>query len=247
MTRPDGGASHHASGDDETYAAACARMIEFQLRARGVRAPGVLAAMAAVPREAFVPVGLRDLAYADEALPIEHGQTISQPLMVGLMTQLLAPEPGDRVLDVGTGSGYQAAVLAAMGCRVTSVERVPELAATARERLAALGFGDRVEVRVGDGSAAEPSGAVQPGGGADPSGAGQPSRAPWPRIIVGAAAPKVPEALLARLADGGRLVIPVGGRHEQELVLVERDGAHLRTTNHGACVFVPLIGEGGFR
>jgi len=228
VTRPDGGASDRASGDDETYAAASARMIEFQLRARGVRAPRVLAAMSAVPREAFVPIGLRDRAYADEALPIEHGQTISQPLMVGLMTELLAPEPGDRVLDVGTGSGYQAAVLASMGCRVTSVERVPELAATARARLEALGFGDRVEVRVGDGSAADPAGTL------------------WPRIIVAAAAPDVPETLLARLADGGRLVIPVGSRHEQDLVLVERDGARLRTTNHGACIFVPLIGEGGF-
>ncbi len=228
MTRPDDGASDRAPGDDATYAAARARMVETQLRSRGVRAPRVLAAMAAVPRESFVPVGLRDLAYADEALPIEHGQTISQPLMVGLMTELLAPEPGDRVLDIGTGSGYQAAVLAAMGCRVTSVERVPELAATARSRLAALGFADRVEVRVGDGSAAEPS------------------DAPWPRIIVAAAAPGVPEALLAQLADGGRLVIPVGGRYEQELTLVERDGSDLRTTRHGACVFVPLIGEGGF-
>ena len=232
MTRPDGGASHRASGDDEPYAAARARMIETQLRARGIRDPRVLAAMAAVPREAFVPVRLRDLAYADEALPIEHGQTISQPLMVALMTELLDPEPGQRVLDIGTGSGYQAAVLAAMGCRVTSVERLPELAATARARLVALGFGDWVEVRVGDGSA----GGVR----------GVAGEAPWPRIIVAAAAPRVPETLTDRLADGGRLVIPVGSRREQELVLVERDGARLRTTNHGACIFVPLVGEGGY-
>jgi protein-L-isoaspartate(D-aspartate) O-methyltransferase len=229
MFRPGGHRSQRdPGGDDEPYAAARRRMIETQLRSRGVRATRVLAAMAAVPREAFVPVGLRDLAYADEALPIEHGQTISQPLMVGLMTELLAPEPGDRVLDIGTGSGYQAAVLAAMGCRVTSMERVPELAATARERLLALGFGDMVEVRVGDG------------------GAGIPGEAPWPRILVAAAAPRVPPALADQLADGGRLVIPVGPRYEQELVLVERDGARLRTTNHGGCVFVPLVGEGGF-
>ncbi len=115
-------------------------MVEKHLRARGIRDPRVLAAMATVPREEFVPAGLGDLAYADEALPIEHEQTISQPLMVALMTELLAPGPGERVLEVGTGSGYQAAVLAAMGCRVTSVERVPELATTARARLARLGY-----------------------------------------------------------------------------------------------------------
>ena len=208
--------------------------------------------MAEVPREAFVLRRYRDLAYADEALPIEHGQTISQPLMVGLMTQLLAPVPGQRVLDIGTGSGYQAAVLAALGCRVTSVERIAALAEAARDRLEALGYGGGqgtgqdepgsdlgddgghagrhgVEVRVGDGSA----------GLADVE--------PWPRILVAAAAPEVPDALTAQLADGGRLVIPVGPRYEQQLVLVERDGDRLRTTNHGACVFVPLVGEGGYR
>jgi len=229
VTRPDGARSQSAGGDDgDPYGAARERMIETQLRGRGIRDPRVLGAMAAVPREAFVPLGLSDLAYADEALPIEHGQTISQPLMVGLMTELLAPEPGGRVLDIGTGSGYQAAVLAAMGCRVTSVERVPELAASARVRLAALGYEDRVEVRVGDGST------------------GIPGEAPWPRIIVAAAAPDVPEALTRQLADGGRLVIPVGSRYQQVLVLVERDGETVRTTNHGACIFVPLVGEGGF-
>jgi len=221
-------------------------MVETQLRGRGIRAPRVLGAMAAVPREAFVPVGLRDRAYADEALPIEHDQTISQPFMVGLMTELLAPEPGDRVLDVGTGSGYQAAVLAAMDCRVTSVERVPALAATARARLAALGFGDRVDVRVGDGSVGEPPSAGEPGGSGEQGDAGVPRATAWPRIIVAAAAPDVPEALLSQLADGGRLVIPIGSRHVQELVLVEREGAQLRTTRHGACIFVPLLGQGGF-
>ena len=204
-------------------------MVEMQLRARGIRDPRVLAAMGSVPREEFVPAGLGDLAYADEALPIEHEQTISQPLMVALMTELLAPEPSDRVLEIGTGSGYQAAVLAEMGCRVTTVERVRELAATARDRLARLGFGDRVEVRVGDGSV------------------GLPGEASWPLILVAAAAPHVPEGLTDQLADGGRLVIPVGRRHEQVLVLVEREGAALRTSNHGACVFVPLLGEGGWR
>ena len=249
MIRPGGDRGDHdvhERGDVDTYAAARARMVETQLRARGIRDPRVLAAMGSVPREEFVPAGLGTLAYADEALPIEHEQTISQPLMVALMTELLAPEPGDRVLEVGTGSGYQAAVLAAMGCRVTSVERLPELAATARARLVALGFGDRVEVRVGDGSAGSAGGVPGSAGGVRGVAGSAAAEAPWPRIIVAAAAPRVPETLTDRLADGGRLVIPVGSRREQELVLVERDGTRLRTTNHGACIFVPLVGEGGY-
>ena len=216
-------------GEGDPLAAARAAMLETQLRPRGVHDPRVLAAMGAVPREAFVPSYLRDLAYSDEALPIDHEQTISQPLMVALMSELLAPDPGDRVLEVGTGSGYQAAVLAAMGCHVLGIERIPDLAAAARERLEALGYGDAVEVRVGDGSTGAPDGA------------------PWARILVAAAAPRVPEALTDQLADGGRLVIPVGARWEQDLVLVEREGGRLRTTNHGGCVFVPLIGKAGYR
>jgi protein-L-isoaspartate(D-aspartate) O-methyltransferase len=216
-------------GDGDPFAADRAEMLERQLRARGVRDERVLRAMAAVPREAFVQGHLRHRAYADEALPIEHGQTISQPLMVALMTELLDPDPGDRVLDIGTGSGYQAAVLVEMGCRVLGIERVPELAAAARERLAGLGYGESVEIRVGDGTL------------------GAPEEAPWGRILVAAAAPRVPEALTDQLADGGRLVIPVGARWEQDLLLVERDGARLRTTSHGGCVFVPLVGEGGYR
>lgn len=216
-------------GDGDPFAADRAAMLERQLRARGVRDERVLRAMAAVPREAFVPAHLRDLAYADEALPIEHGQTISQPLMVALMSELLDPDPGDRVLDIGTGSGYQAAVLVEMGCRVLGIERVPELAAAARERLAGLGYGESVEIRVGDGTL------------------GAPEEAPWGRILVAAAAPRVPEALTDQLGEGGRLVIPVGARWEQDLLLVERDGARLRTTSHGGCVFVPLVGKGGYR
>jgi protein-L-isoaspartate(D-aspartate) O-methyltransferase len=229
VIRPGGHSRNQAPGNVDPYAAARARMVEKHLRARGIHDPRVLAAMATVPREEFVPAGMADLAYADEALPIEHEQTISQPLMVALMTELLAAGRGERVLEVGTGSGYQAAVLAEMGCRVTSVERVPELATTARTRLARLGYQERVEVRVGDGST------------------GLPGEAAWPFILVAAAAPRVPEALTDQLADGGRLVIPVGRRYEQVLVLVERDGTNLRTTNHGGCVFVPLIGEGGWR
>jgi protein-L-isoaspartate(D-aspartate) O-methyltransferase len=211
-----------------TFEAARAAMISRQLRARGIVDERVLAGMAVVPRERFVPTESRDLAYADQAVSIGSGQTISQPWMVAMMSQLLDPPPGGRVLEIGTGSGYQAAVLAAIGCSVLGIERLPQLAEAARERIEALGFGDRVEIRVGDGSL------------------GAPREAPWPRIIVAAAAPAVPDALVAQLADGGRLVIPVGGRWEQDLVLVERRGADLVTTNHGPCVFVPLLGAGAW-
>jgi protein-L-isoaspartate(D-aspartate) O-methyltransferase len=203
-------------------------MLSVQLRARGIVDERVLAAMAVVPRERFVPAGSRDLAYADQAVRIGAGQTISQPWMVALMTQLLDPPTGCRVLEIGTGSGYQAAVLAAMGCDVLGIERLPELAGTARTRIEALAFGARIEIRVGDGSL------------------GSPADGPWSRIIVAAAAPAVPDALIQQLADGGRLVIPVGGRREQELILVERRGAELATTGHGPCVFVPLRGAGGW-
>ena len=210
------------------YATARARMLDRQLRSRGVHDPRVLAAMAIVPRERFVPPGEQGRAYADRALPAGAGQTISQPFMVGLMLQLLAPDPGDCVLDIGTGTGYQAAVLAAMGCAVTGIERIAELATAARTRLAELGFGDRVEVRVGDGSLGDPSGA------------------PWPRIVVTAAAPAIPVALTEQLADRGRLVIPVGARREQELLLVERHGERLAQSKHGPCVFIPLVGAAGW-
>ena len=148
--------------------------------------------------------------------------------MVAVMSQLLDPPPDGRVLEIGTGSGYQAAVLAAMRCNVLGIERLPELAATARDRIEALGFGDRVEIRVGDGSL------------------GAPGEAPWPRIIVAAGAPAVPDALVAQLAEGGRLVIPVGGRWEQDLILVERHGEDAITSNNGPCVFVPLRGAAGW-
>ena len=203
-------------------------MLRDQLRARGIVDERVLAAMAAVPRERFVPAASRDLAYADQALPIGGGQTISQPWMVAFMTQLLDPPAGGRVLEIGTGSGYQAAILAAMGCDVMGIERLPDLAGAARERLDALGFGGRVDIRVADGSLGWPEGA------------------PWARITVAAAAPAVPEALEEQLADGGRLVIPIGGRWEQDLILVERRGTALAASNHGPCVFVPLRGASGW-
>jgi protein-L-isoaspartate(D-aspartate) O-methyltransferase len=204
-------------------------MIETQLRARGISDERVLAAMANLPRERFVPDERRTIAYADEALPIPAGQTISQPWVVARMTELLAPRVGDRVLDIGTGSGYQAAILALLGARVVSIERQPELAESARTRLTEMGFGDRVEVRLGDGSLGDPTGA------------------PWDGILVAAAAPAIPNSLREQLSpDGGRLVIPVGDRRRQDLLLVVRHGDTWDERNDGAVVFVPLVGEEGF-
>jgi protein-L-isoaspartate(D-aspartate) O-methyltransferase len=205
-----------------------AEMVAHQLRGRGIRDEAVLAAMAAVPRELFVPADLLNHAYSDDALPIEVGQAISQPYMVAQMTGLLAPRPGMRVLEVGTGSGYQAAVLAAIGCRVVSIERHAELAETAVARLAQLDLLDRVRVEVGDGSL------------------GRPDDAPFEGIVVTAAAPTVPSALRKQLAEGGRLVVPVGSVDRQELVLVVRHGDDFEERPCGSCVFVPLVGAGGF-
>jgi protein-L-isoaspartate(D-aspartate) O-methyltransferase len=203
-------------------------MVAHQLRARGIRDERVLEAMAAIPRERFVGPDHRTRAYADEAVPIDEGQTISQPYMVAQMTELLAVVPGDRVLELGTGSGYQAAVLAWLGAHVISIERHADLAVAARERLASLGLGDRVEIRVADGSLGDRSGA------------------PYDGIIVTAATPAIPTELRDQLADGGRLVIPVGPRSHQVLMRAVRHGDDWVDTPHGGCVFVPLIGPGGF-
>jgi protein-L-isoaspartate(D-aspartate) O-methyltransferase len=204
-------------------------MVARQLRGRGISDERVLAAMAAVPRERFVPAGLTLRAYDDEALPIEDGQAISQPYIVAWMTELLHVDPGARVLEIGTGTGYQAAILAQMGARVRTIERLPALAATARDRLAELGFADRVEVLVADGSL------------------GDPASAPHDRIIVTAGAPSLPGPLLDQLGDGGRLVIPVGDAGQQELVVVSREAGRLVERPAGGCAFVPLIGAAGYR
>jgi protein-L-isoaspartate(D-aspartate) O-methyltransferase len=208
-------------------ARARAGMVEHQLRRRGTFDERVLAAMERVPRERFVPEDLRHLAYEDGALPIGNGQTISQPFIVATICQLLALSPSDRVLDVGTGSGYQAAVLSELAAEVVTIERVPELARAARAALVDAGYGD-VEVRVGDGSL------------------GVPERAPFHGIAVAAAAPAVPPALYEQLVEGGRLVVPRGGRWGQQLVVVERtpDGPLERASV--PCRFVPLVGEEGF-
>jgi protein-L-isoaspartate(D-aspartate) O-methyltransferase len=205
-----------------------ARMVAEQLRRRSIADERVLRAMNDVPREAFVPERHRGMAYDDGPMPIGAGQTISQPYIVARMTELLRVGPDERVLEVGTGSGYQAAVLAEIGCRVTTYEREAALAAAARDRLAQLGYGDRVEVRTGDGSLGDPDGA------------------PWDGIIVAAAAPSVPGALREQLGEGRRLVIPVGSRWQQDLLVVERRGQEWQEQSDGLCVFVPLIGAGGW-
>lgn len=205
-----------------------AAMVETQLRLRGIRDERVLAAMGNVPRERFVPEFDRSQAYADGALPIDAGQSISQPYMVARMTELLAVRPGDRVLEIGTGSGYQAAILANLGARVLSFERHAELAAEARRRLELLGFADAVEIRVADGSLGDPTASAFDG------------------IVVTAAAPSIPGALLEQLAEGGRLVIPVGSRDRQQLVVATRHGDDWDQRSDGECVFVPLVGAGGW-
>lgn len=203
-------------------------MVESQLRQRGIRDERVLAAMGAIPRELFISPTDRSHAYADAALPIDAGQSISQPYIVARMTELLAVRPGDRILEIGTGSGYQAAMLATLGARVVSLERHAELAEEARRRLARLGLADAMEIRVADGSLGDPTGG------------------PYDGIVVTAAAPSIPDTLLAQLADGGRLVIPVGPRDRQRLVVVTRHGNEWEQRSDGDVVFVPLVGAGGW-
>ncbi len=209
-------------------------MVRTQLRARGIADESVLGAMSELPREAFVPADMEEAAYADAALPTGSGQTISQPYIVARMTEAIAPRPGMRVLEIGTGTGYQAAVLACVGCEVVSIERLAELADSARARLddvaASLAkpeIASRVRIEVGDGSI------------------GRTEDAPYDAILVTAAAPAVPWQLRRQLADGGRMVIPVGSRGSQELVLVTRHGEAWSEMGLGGCVFVPLVGEAG--
>jgi protein-L-isoaspartate(D-aspartate) O-methyltransferase len=202
-------------------------MVERQLRRRHVEDERVLAAMARVPRELFLPESQRERAYDDAALPIGGGQTMSQPYMVAKMCELLSLDGDERVLDVGTGSGYHAAVLAELAREVVTIERVPELAQRARESLAAAGY-DNVDVRVGDGTL------------------GVPDRAPYDAIAVAAAAPVLPESLYEQLKVGGRIVVPVGGRSNQRLELIVRSPEGPAVVRSVPCRFVPLLGEEGF-
>jgi protein-L-isoaspartate(D-aspartate) O-methyltransferase len=198
-------------------------MVADQLVHRGIRDPRVLDAMSRVPRHLFVPAEAVPLAYADRALPIGNGQTISQPYMVAVMTQASALRGGERVLEIGTGSGYQAAILGELAGEVVTIERHLELAQAARLRLASLGY-NNIRVIVGDGTAAD-------------------AAVPYDAILVTAGAPHVPESLKAQLADGGRLVIPIGSYGHQELTVIVRRGDALVESVHESCVFVPLVGR----
>jgi protein-L-isoaspartate(D-aspartate) O-methyltransferase len=193
-----------------------------QIEARGVRNPEVLRVMRATPRHLFVPAGVRGMAYDDHALPIGYGATISQPYIVALMTELLAPSKKDRVLEIGTGSGYQAAILSQLAGAVFTIEIVPELAQAAAKTLRELGYAN-VTVRHGDGYA------------------GWPEEAPFDGIILTAAPPELPEALMGQLAKPGRLVAPVGPGGNQELVFIEKNGdGRIRRRTVAAVAFVPM-------
>jgi protein-L-isoaspartate(D-aspartate) O-methyltransferase len=203
------------------------QMVSTQLIARGISDPRVLAAMRSVPRHRFVGERLRACAYSDQALPIGEGQTISQPYIVAVMTEALAIAPGARVLEIGTGSGYQAAVLAELGAQVFSVERLGRLAAAAQECLRALGCAP-VAVRVADGND------------------GWPQAAPFDAVIVTAAARELPRAPLRQLRRGGRLILPIGTDDEQELVRIRRTAGGYQEDYLGGCRFVKLIGRHGW-
>jgi protein-L-isoaspartate(D-aspartate) O-methyltransferase len=203
-------------------------VLEEQLRARKLYDERVFEAMARVPRELFVPENMRGRAYDDAALPIGCDQTISQPAMVAYICALLELRGEERVLDVGTGSGYQAAVLAELTAEVHTIERLPVLAEQARANLEVAGYGSRVVVHVGDGTL------------------GDAEHAPFDAIAVAAAAPEVPRALYEQLEPNGRLVVPIGNRRDQLLTLVVRGAAGPVLKRSVPCRFVPLIGEQGF-
>ncbi len=208
----------------QRYARERERMVDEQLVARGVTDLRVLAALRRVPRHLFVDEALRDRAYGDHPLPIGDGQTISQPYIVGRMTELLALTGREKVLEVGTGSGYQAAVLGELASRVCTVERLSRLAARARQTIEDLGYYN-VWVRLANGTL------------------GWPDEAPFDRILVAAGGPSVPPPLFEQLAEAGRMVMPVGDATNQVLMLVEKVNGEMRTSEHSGCMFVKLVGK----
>ena len=203
-------------------------MVEQQIATRGVRDPRVLSAMRDVPRHLFIPPPYDRSAYEDCPLPIGNGQTISQPYIVALMTELLKPAPSDHVLEIGAGCGYQAAVLSVLVCKVTTIERIPAVADIARNNLAAHHY-DNIDLIVGDGTL------------------GYPKNAPYNGIIITASAPDIPSPLIDQLNENGRLVAPVGSRDIQELVVLEKHKDTITKGRHGGVRFVPLIGEYGWK
>ncbi len=213
---------------DARFASARRLMVEEQLKARGIHDGRVLKAMTEVPRHLFVPDKYQNLAYEDQPLPIGFGQTISQPYVVAVMVESLELKGDEVVLEVGTGSGYQAAILGLLVRKVHSVEIIPQLAEGARERLRRLGY-DNVEVVLGNGSLGWEKGE------------------PYDAIIVAAAAPKVPESLINQLKEGGRIVIPVGDPFLQKCVRAKKEGGRVRFEDLGTCSFVPLVGEEGWK
>jgi protein-L-isoaspartate(D-aspartate) O-methyltransferase len=202
-------------------------MVQTQIERRRVSDPRVLAAMREVPRHPFVPDHMRGEAYSDQALPIGHGQTISQPYIVATMLEALALRGPEKALDIGAGSGYQTAVLSRLCEEVIGIERIPELARAAAARLAKLGYLNATIIE-GDGTA------------------GVKAEAPFDAIIAGAGSPEVPRPLVAQLAVGGRLVIPVGDRHLQKIVIVRKTEDGVKMEDGIGCVFVPLVGEYGW-
>jgi protein-L-isoaspartate(D-aspartate) O-methyltransferase len=203
-------------------------MVDSQLIPRGIRDPRVLDAMRRVPRHLFVDKWIRDNAYDDMALPIGEGQTISQPYMVAIMTEVLELAGDEKVLEIGTGSGYQAAILAELAKEVYTIERIAFLMEKAKERFVALGYGN-IHLKTGDGTL------------------GWPEEAPFDRITITAASPKIPEPLMDQLAMDGILVVPVGSRHSQQLLKIRKTKQGITEEYHTPCVFVPLIGEHGWQ
>ncbi len=202
-------------------------MVQMQLSPRGIADENVLRVMGEVPRHRFVPQDVVECSYDDRPLPIGEGQTISQPYMVALMTQCLELDGDEKVLEIGSGSGYQAAILAELAKQVYTIERIESLRVRSREILEGLGYSN-VELKAGDGSE------------------GWAEFAPYDGIIVTAGSPEIPEALTGQLNEGGRLVIPVGGYYSQDLVVVQKVGGDLEKRNVCGCVFVPLIGKHGW-